>query len=189
MPTWSASQYLKFSEERTRPCRDLAARVSVTPVHRIIDLGCGPGNSTEVLAGLWPEAEITGLDNSAEMIEDARRSHPAWRWIASDIASWAENGEEQFDVVFSNAAPQWVGDHDSIYPRLLSRVAPGGAFAMQIPGNFDGPAYRLMRETAASAAWQRHFPPGRVREWHVHDLNFYYDVLAPPSRIGRVFVK
>ncbi len=106
MPTWNAGQYLKFSEERTRAGRDLAARISVAPVRRVIDLGCGPGNSTEVLAGLWPEAEITGLDNSADMIEDARRKHPDWQWIAADVSTWASNSTDQFDVICANAALQ-----------------------------------------------------------------------------------
>jgi len=181
MPTWSADQYLKFSEERTRPCRDLAARIQVSPVRRAIDLGCGPGNSTEVLASLWPDAELTGLDNSANMIDDARRTQPLRTWIACDITAWAADNAQQYDVVFSNAAMQWVPDHPTIYPRLLDHVAPGGAFAMQVPGNWDGPAHRLMREVAASPEWREHLPDGRVREWHVHDLDFYYDVLAPRS--------
>src|SRR5260370_3674917 len=150
MPPWSAGQYLKFSEERTRTCRDLAARILVAPVRRVIDLGCGPGNSTEVLAGIWPEAEITGLDNSAEMIEDARRNHPNWHWIAADVSTWASKSTDQFDVICSNAALQWVEEHDVIYPRLLSRVAAGGALAVQLPNNFDGPGNRFMRDVAAS---------------------------------------
>ena len=179
MPTWSANQYLKFSEERTRPCRDLAARISVSPVRRAIDLGCGPGNSTEVLAALWPHADLTGLDSSANMIEDARRSKPECRWIAGDIAEWANSNQEQYDVVFSNAALQWVHDHGTIFARLMDHLAAGGAFAIQVPGNWDGTAHRLMREVAASPAWREQLAGGRVREWHVHDLDFYYDVLAP----------
>jgi trans-aconitate 2-methyltransferase len=179
MPTWSPGKYLKFSEERTRPCHDLAARISVSPVRRVIDLGCGPGNSTEVLAGLWPDAELTGLDSSTHMIDDARRSHPGWRWIAADIVDWAFSDREPFDVVFANAALQWVPNHDIVYPRLLERVAPGGALAIQVPGHMNDAAHRIMREMAESPSWMRHFPPGRVREWHVHDLDFYYDVLAP----------
>jgi trans-aconitate 2-methyltransferase len=179
MPTWSPGQYLKFSEERTRPCHDLAARISVSPVRRVIDLGCGPGNSTQVLAGLWPDAELTGLDNSTHMIDDARWSHPGWRWIAADIVDWAFSDREPFDVVFANAALHWVPNHDIVYPRLLERVAPGGALAVQVPNNMDGPGNRFMREVAASPAWERHYPLGRVREWYVHDRGFYYDVLAP----------
>jgi trans-aconitate 2-methyltransferase len=181
MPGWNPNQYLKFAEERTQPCRDLAARIQVANVHRAIDLGCGPGNSTAVLRERWPEAEFTGLDSSAVMIERARREwpeSPRQHWIAGDISEWAAESGEQFDMVFSNAALQWVEDHAAVYPRLLARVAPGGALAIQIPGNIDALPHRLMREVAASPAWHHLFPPGRVREWHHHEMEFYYDVLA-----------
>jgi trans-aconitate 2-methyltransferase len=181
MSGWNPSQYLKFAEERTQPCRDLAARIAVTNVRRVIDLGCGPGNSTSVLRDRWPDAEFTGLDNSAEMIARARREYPSQRWIAGDISEWAAAGDGQFDVVFSNAALQWVDDHAAVYPRLLSRVAPGGALAIQIPGNIDALPHRLMREVAATPAWSRWFPLGKVREWHHCEMDFYYDVLAPAA--------
>jgi trans-aconitate 2-methyltransferase len=181
MPAWNPNQYLKFAEERTRPCRDLAACIKVANVRRVIDLGCGPGNSTAVLHERWPEAEFTGLDSSTEMIERAQQEQPLHRWIAGDIAQWAAGQDGQFDVVFSNAAMQWVEDHAVVFPRLLSRVAPGGALAIQIPGNIDALPHGLMRETAASPKWNRFFRPGEVREWHHHEMEFYYDVLAPNS--------
>ena len=184
MPTWSPDQYLKFAEERTRPCRELAERIAVPSVHRVIDIGCGPGNSTEVLAARWTEAEITGLDNSAEMIGTARKAQPARRWVVGEIAEWAAraDGKEDggnFDVVFSNAALQWLPDHATLYPRLLARATPGGAFAAQIPGNFDAPAHEIMRNITKLPAWRHRFPAGSLREWHAHDAAFYYDVLAP----------
>jgi trans-aconitate 2-methyltransferase len=178
MPGWNPSQYLKFAEERTQPCRDLAARIAVPKARRVIDLGCGPGNSTRVLRERWPDAQFTGIDSSAEMIERARLEYPAQHWIAGDIAAWAAGREGQFDVVFSNAALQWVEDHAALYPRLLSRVAPGGALAVQIPGNIDALPHRLMRQVAAEPEWSHWFPPGKVREWHHHEMDFYYDALA-----------
>jgi len=178
MPTWHPGQYLRFGDERTRPCRDLAARIDVAPVRKIIDLGCGPGNSTAILAGLWPDAEISGLDNSPEMIQAARSAMPSFHWRVGDIAEWSAGGDGQFDIVFSNAALQWVDDHAKVYPRLLNKVAAGGALAVQVPGNHDGPAHRLMRQIAGSPEWRDSFRPGAVREWYVHDLEFYYDVLA-----------
>ena len=179
MASWNPEQYLKFSEERTQPCRDLAARVSVPNVRHVVDLGCGPGNSTQVLAERWPDAEITGVDSAAEMINTAIQSHPRGRWIVSDIVKWAAEEEQQFDVVFSNAALQWLPDHAGLFPKLFARVAPAGALAIQIPSSFDRPAYRLLREMAASLSWRRWFPTGRVRNWHSHDAAFYYDLLAP----------
>jgi trans-aconitate 2-methyltransferase len=171
VPTWNASQYLKFAAERTQPCRDLAARVALAGPRRIMDLGCGTGNSTEVLAERWPDAQLTGLDSSTEMIAQARASHPECRWIAADIAGW-DQGE--YDLVFSNAALQWLPDHSGLFPQLISRVADGGALAVQMPGNWDAAAHQLMRKVAAQFPATEH-----VREWFTHDLEFYYDVLAP----------
>src|SRR5579871_29666 len=144
-----------------------------------MDLGCGPGNSTAVLRERWPQAGFTGLDSSADMIERARRDYPECNWIADDITAWASHGGEIYDVVFSNAALQWVEDHAAIYPQLLKHVAPGGALAVQIPGNIDALPHHLMRVVAASPAWREHFPPGKIREWHHHEMEFYHDVLAP----------
>src|SRR5579859_6191473 len=112
MPNWDADQYLRFAEERTRPCRDLVARIDVPSPRRVIDLGCGPGNSTQVLAERWPHAELTGLDNSTEMIEAACRASPVRHWVIADIADWDPGAKSPYDVVFSNAALQWVPDHD-----------------------------------------------------------------------------
>jgi trans-aconitate 2-methyltransferase len=177
--SWNPAQYLKFVSERTRACHDLANRISVSNVRRVIDLGCGPGNSTEVLAGRWPEAEIIGLDNSNEMIKTARQSQPNREWLLQEIDGWAAGATEPFDVVFSNAALHWVSNHDVVLPRLLTHTAPAGALAIQMPYGFNAPQHQLMREVAASAGWRRHFPPDRVHEWHVHDIAFYYDLLAP----------
>jgi len=180
MPTWDAKQYLRFNEERIRPCRDLAARVAVTAPVRIIDLGCGPGNSTAVLAERWPQAELTGMDSSPEMIAAARQTEPRLGWRIGEITAWADEHGQPYDVVFSNAALQWVADHKALFPKLLNRVTPGGAMAVQMPGNYSAPAHCLMREMAASRAWRGCFPVA-VREWHVEDLRTYHDILAPKA--------
>jgi trans-aconitate 2-methyltransferase len=175
MPTWNAHQYLKFADERIRPCKDLVSRIEIRNCRRIIDLGCGPGNSASVLAERWPNADIAGLDSSDAMIDVARKDQPRRRWIASDIWGWARTEQAQFDLIFSNAALQWVSDHVSLYPRLLERLAEGGAFAAQIPADFSALPHQLMRELA---------PPNvRAKEWHSHEPSFYYDVLAPHARV------
>ncbi len=173
MPTWNAEQYLKFDEERTRPCHDLLARISLQP-RTVVDLGCGPGNSTTVLANRWPEARTCGIDSSQAMIEQARQTCPAGEWIVEDILSFSEHADSAWDLVFSNAALQWVSDHPTLFPRLMQRVAPGGAFAAQVPANWDGPAHRAMREVAKEFGIA-----GKVREWHVHPISTYYNILAP----------
>src|SRR4051812_18768928 len=118
MPTWDANLYLRFADERTQPAVDLAARIRLAHPARIIDLGCGPGNSTGVLRQRWPAAEIIGLDNSPEMIAAASKSDPAGQWLVQDIAAW--NGAETFDVVFSNAVLHWLAEHQALFPRLFN---------------------------------------------------------------------
>ncbi len=179
MPTWDAEQYLRFSDERTRPCHELAGRIAVAAPRHVIDLGCGPGNSTAVLAQRWPDSEVTGLDSSPEMIAAARKAHPYRTWGVGDLAAWANNDLQTYDIVFSNAALQWVDDHAALFPMLFSRVAAGGALAIQMPANYDAPAHGIMREIAASEAWLARFPAAGIREWHVHDLASYHDILAP----------
>lgn len=185
MPTWNSDQYLKFANERTQPAIDLAARVALEAPERVVDLGCGPGNSTAVVARRWPRAALTGVDTSPAMLATARKDFPTITWVEGDIATWPDEnmGAGRYDVVFSNAAYQWVPDHATLLPRLMARVAPGGALAFQVPANFDAPPHRLMREQAATPEWRPLFP-AMPREWHVHAPEFYYDVLAP--RAARV---
>jgi trans-aconitate 2-methyltransferase len=184
MPSWNPVQYLRFDKERSQPCRDLAARIDVADPRTMIDLGCGPGNSTQALAQRWPQAELAGLDSSPQMIEQARRDFPKIRWLLGDITSWSAGPGPSFDVIFSNAALQWVPDHAMIYPQVMNRVAPGGAFAVQVPYNFDAPPNLAARALAASAAWRDRFPKDGVPQWHVHDAAWYYDLLSPyASRI------
>lgn len=149
--SWSAAQYTKFEDERTRPVRDLLAQVPNVDVARAVDIGCGPGNSTELLAARFPDAKIVGLDSSSNMIEAARKRLPDVDFEVADIASWRP--EEKFDVILGNAVLQWVPDHATLLPALVDKLTPGGALAIQIPDNRDEPAHRLMRETAASGPW------------------------------------
>jgi trans-aconitate 2-methyltransferase len=172
MASWQPEQYLRFEEERTRPCRDLVKSIEVSP-RTVIDLGCGPGNSTAVLVERWPSAEVTGLDSSDSMLGRATSASTPVRWMQQDIAEWAAQEEPLFDIVFSNAALHWVGEHATIFPLLMRRVAPGGVLAVQMPADVNAPAHRIMRE---------HFPGGGVREWFVHEPPFYYDLLAQHAR-------
>jgi SAM-dependent methyltransferase len=103
MHGWDATQYLRFADERTRPALDLLARLDLAAPRRIVDLGCGPGNSTGLLRGRWPEAVITGLDSSADMLDAARRDHPGIDFVTGDIAAWIP--AEPYDLVFSIAMP------------------------------------------------------------------------------------
>lgn len=181
MAPWDSVQYLKFATERTQPSSDLAARIALDAPARVIDLGCGPGNSTAVLARRWPRATLTGLDNSPTMLAAARREFPQWTWLESGISEWARRVAAEpsapFDLVFSNAAFQWVPDHAALLPRLFAAVAPGGALAFQVPHSLAAPHQRCIRELAASAAWRPRFTRPPVT-WLVEPPGFYYDALV-----------
>jgi trans-aconitate 2-methyltransferase len=179
MHEWDAGQYLRFADERTRPARDLLARIDLAAPRRIVDLGCGPGNSTALLQDRWPEAAVLGLDSSAEMLAQARRDHAGIAFAEGDIAEWSP--AERCDLVFANAALQWVGDHARLVPRLLAAVAAQGALAVQMPRNHDFVTHALMRRVAAEGTWRDRLAGAREPS-PVQPPEFYYDALAPLSR-------
>lgn len=133
MPVWDSAQYLRFSRERTQPARDLAARVELPDAACVLDLGCGPGNSTAVLAECFPSAHVIGADNSSQMLERARVDHPSLEFIELDATSDLSAYEGRFDLVFSNACLHWVPDHRALLPRLMRLLSPGGQLAVQMP--------------------------------------------------------
>ncbi len=178
MFTWDAELYLKFSSERTRPSVDLTARIAIPDPRRIIDLGCGPGNSTAVLRQRWPKADITGLDSSADMIAAASRSYPRHEWLIADIATW--NAGMPFDVVFSNASLQWVPNHSSLFPHLFAQVASGGALAVQIPAHTSSALHREILETAGDPSWSHLMGPA-LNAMTKEPPSFYYNLLGPPA--------
>ena len=176
MPTWDADLYLKFAGERTQPAIDLISRISLDHPSRIIDLGCGPGNSTAMLRQRWPAAEITGLDNSPEMINTASQAHPDWTWVEGDIATWT--AAVPFDLVFSNAALHWVANHAEVMPHLLRQVRAEGALAIQMPAHFRSPVHELMVEIARNHAWHVSMEHA-IHAIKVERPAFYYDLLNP----------
>jgi len=174
MAQWNAKQYLKYADERTQPAIDLAARIPVEAPKRIVDIGCGPGNSTAVLARRFPDAHILGIDNSPEMIEAARAAHPGLEFAICDAATELETLDSDFDVVFSNACIQWVPDHPVLLSHMLALLRPGGALAIQTPHNFDEPIHRIIK--VVSGDWLSGDNP---RIFHTLTPGEYYDLLVP----------
>ena len=176
MPSWDPQVYLQFAMERTQPAVDLITRTRIEHPARIIDVGCGPGNSTAMLRQRWPEATIIGLDNSPEMLAAAEQAYPSEHWLLADAASW--QADVPFDLVFSNAALQWLPDHEKILPQLLAQVAPSGALAVQMPAHYDSPLHLITLEVAEASTW-RHLMD-RPRQALTHQSPaFYYRVLRP----------
>jgi trans-aconitate 2-methyltransferase len=175
---WDPKTYLAFADERTRPAAELLARVPVEAPERVVDLGCGPGNSTALLADRWPDAHIEGIDSSPEMIRQARESGVKAEWSVADIADWTASAP--YDVVYSNAALHWVGDQASLLPRLMRSVRPGGALAFQVPLNFDMPSHVLMREVAREGSWAAKLRD--VRNIVLMSAEQSFDILEPYAK-------
>jgi len=176
---WDSQLYLRYERERTQPPTDLVSKIELESPKAIIDLGCGPGNSTRVLQERWPGAQITGLDSSTAMIEKARQSSDAIAWVVGDIKTWSE--PDQFDLIFANASLHWLADHRTLTKRLLQAVRPSGILAFQMPALYNQPAARVAHDLSESAPWKSH----RLSERYTlrtHTPGEYYDWLAPLSK-------
>lgn len=192
---WSATQYLKFEAERTRPSQDLLSQVPLASPERVVDLGCGPGNSTAVLRKQFPHAHIVGLDSSPDMIEKAKTRLPEVDFVLGDLSSFQQ--PEPVDLLFSNAVFQWVPYESrvQIFTDLITAQNPGGVFAFQVPDNFSEPSHAAMRLVANEGPWAEklkaslpfrrpfqspaelydHLKPlcSHINIWHTH----YYHIL------------
>ncbi|MER6299334.1 methyltransferase domain-containing protein [Kitasatospora sp. NPDC001539] len=156
-PAWDPAQYLRFADERTRPLRELIARVPALPDRAdtvVLDIGCGPGNSTAVLRERWPRARITGIDSSAAMLATARaEGEPTAEYLLADARAY-DPAPARPDLIVSNATLQWIDGHLDLIPRWAAAVRPGGAVAFQVPGNFDAPSHTLLADLCHSPRWR-----------------------------------
>jgi trans-aconitate 2-methyltransferase len=176
---WNAAQYLKFEDERTRPARDLLARVPLETARRVIDLGCGPGNSTELLVERFGTSAVSGLDSDPDMLEKARARLPATGFLQADLESWRPN--EKVDLLFANAVFQWLPGHLDLLAALIEHLAPGGVLAVQMPDNLDEPSHLAMEESGAAGPWAGRFAGARLRRAPLPAPSVYLDRLQGPS--------
>lgn len=168
---WSPSQYSRFEQARNRPIIDLLARLADDEVIRAVDIGCGPGNSTEQLRQRFPNAVIEGLDSSAEMIASARTRLPDVVFHVADIASWS--ADPACDLILANAVLHWLPDHERLFPRLLAQLAPGGRLALQMPDNLDEPAHVRLREVAGTPRWSDRLSGVGAQRAPQHEAHWY----------------
>jgi trans-aconitate 2-methyltransferase len=146
---WDAQQYGRFADERARPFLDLVSRIGAQEPRRVVDLGCGPGTLTALLAQRWPGAVVEGIDSSPEMIAAAAADGVSFR--VEDVMSWAMPHDA--DVVISNATLQWVPSHRSLLTQWAATLPSGGWLAFQVPGNFGAPSHTVLRALASSPRW------------------------------------
>src|ERR1700722_18653984 len=175
--SWSARQYIAFEDERTRPVRDLVSALPERDARSVIDLGCGPGNSTELLAARFAGAAVSGIDSSPDMIAAGRKRLPPLRFAGTGLETWDDPGP--FDVILANAVLQWVPNHAGLLRALVSRLASGGGLAVQMPDNLDSSAHRLMREIAADGPWAEVLATAAAARTPIEEASWYYGVLRP----------
>ncbi|MDH4278021.1 MAG: methyltransferase domain-containing protein [Acidimicrobiia bacterium] len=194
---WDPGQYLRFADHRARPGVELMARIQHDEPELVVDLGCGPGNLTALLAERWPRARVVGVDSSVEMIEAARRDHPGIEWVVADIASWEP--DQPVDVLYSNATLHWLDDHPRLVPLIRSWLRPsGGTAAIQMPDNWWAPTHRVPADILDEGTWpqkavealmrdrlsapenyRRWLQPASVDQWRTT----YYQELPGPDAV------
>lgn len=177
--SWNPDQYLKFAQPRLRPALDLLGRIRLERPQRIYDLGCGAGNVTRLLLERWPDAEVVGVDDSAEMLAKAAADAPRIRWVRQSLDAWTPDAPA--DLIFSNAALHWLPDHERLLPRLVDALAPGGVLAVQMPRNFFAPSHTLIYETVRAGQWRDELEP-LIAPPPVAEPQFYLSLLESQAR-------
>ncbi len=175
MREWDPDQYLKFRHERTRPSMDLVAQIQMDHPKTIIDIGCGPGNSTQILLKRWPHADILGIDSSETMIQRARQDYPHQKWVVADAATLETS--VTYDIVFSNAAIHWIPNHDLLLQRLFQILNENGILAVQVPANQESPLYESILRVSRREKWST-YTSGREDSITYHSADYYYNRLA-----------
>lgn len=176
MKDWNPELYLQFEAERTRPARELLARIDRSHARYISDLGCGPGNSTELLHQAYPQSAITGVDSSAAMLAQAKQRLPLCQFQQADISTWQPDVPQ--DIIYANASLQWVPDHQELLPHLVRQLADGGSLALQVPDNLEQPSHALMRKVAMESQWEDKIGEQAFRSNRLLATDEYYDLLV-----------
>jgi len=151
---WDPVQYERFADERSRPFFELVGRVNAERPARVVDLGCGTGALTASLSSRWPEAEVTGVDSSPEMVASAAGPKAPGRlcFRLADVRDWRPAAP--VDVIVANAVLQWVPEHPTLLARWVADLAPGGWLAFQVPGNDESPSHLLLARLRRSPRWR-----------------------------------
>lgn len=172
MSDWNPEKYLQFKNQRTQPAKDLAARLLESSPGKIVDIGCGPGNSTAILKEMFPRAAVLGVDSSERMIDSAKANY---KDISFAVCS-AEEIKGSFDLLFSNACFQWIPNHEKLIPSLMQKLNPNGYLAVQMPMNQDEPLFRLIKEAVSESKWN--FKNEQLERNDVLSPEEYFNILS-----------
>ncbi len=175
---WNPDQYLKFADARKKPALDLLARLAGQRARSIVDVGCGTGNITRLLAERWPAARVIGIDSDPAMLAQAAATPSTIHWQRAEISSWLPDLPP--GLIFSNAALHWLDDHPALLPSLLGQLAAGGVLAVQMPANFSAPSHRILLDLAAGTCWRQAL--SGVRIGSVLPPADYHQLLMPHCR-------
>lgn len=176
MNDWNSNQYTKFERERTQPSVDLINKINIIP-ESVLDIGCGPGNSTNQLYEHFPKATILGIDNSENMLDKAHNSYPHLKFrkctIPDDIDTL-----DNFDLIFSNACLHWIPNHKILFPKLMDKLNFGGILAVQMPLVQDAMFYKILNQLISTDKWKK---LRNIRIFHNLSPNETYDILSEIS--------
>lgn len=176
---WDSIQYLKFKTQRTQPSIDLVKRIDLSNPKKVIDIGCGPGNSTNVLYERFQNADILGVDYSKNMLEKAKANYPKLHFAEFDARNDFWDLDNDYDIVFSNACIQWIPNHKELLPKMMSLLRTGGVLAVQIPVQFNEPIHKIINEVSSRNCWKEKFNFKRI--FNILDDCEYYDILSEVS--------
>lgn len=180
MFSWDSNVYLKFENERTRPAKDLLNRVSINNPIKILDIGCGPGNSTILLKEKFKDSFVLGIDSSLNMIDKARETYPDLSWKCIDATKELDTLDNDYDIIFSNACIQWIPDHRKLILEMLSLLNKDGILAIQIPNNYNEEIHKLIIEVSSSEKWRDLIKVNRDK--YVLEPGDYFDILTENSK-------
>jgi len=176
--TWEPQTYLRYADIRFRAGIDLIARIPKLDYQVIYDLGCGTGHLTRILADTFPNSQVTGIDSSREMLSEARREFPALNWQQADLTSWRPPAPPH--LIYTNAALQWVPDHETLLPSLMNKLQPAGVLAMQVPRHFESPSHLGLKELVMQSEWRAALEPLLLSP--ISPPETYWRWLAPHAR-------
>lgn len=175
MSMWNSEQYLKFKSQRTQPAIDLVKRLDTINPQYIVDIGCGPGNSTDVLKNAFPNAHILGIDNSENMIKKAVATYPDLKFKLMSVDEFCHDNAK-YDVIFSNACLQWIPNHRQVLPLLFERLNENGVIAVQVPNNTQEPLFKIIEETVNEEKWG--FSPSLAGQAVTLTADDYFDIFS-----------